>query len=47
MYTYYFLENGEVVFIENFENASDAKECQKRMFPKSTLAVRVGSSEDE
>jgi hypothetical protein len=41
MHTYYFLENGEVAFIELFHSAEDAKEYQRVHFPKSTLTVGV------
>lgn len=41
MYTYYFLENGEVAFIENFHDVNDATEYQKVHFPNSTLTVKV------
>lgn len=44
-FTYYFLENGEVVFIENFHNALEAKEHKAKYFPKSTVALRLGGQD--
>lgn len=44
--TYYFLENGEVIFIELFDGAVEAIEFKKRRFPNSTLAVRVFNQDD-
>ena len=45
-YTYYFLQNGEVMFIENFDGALEAIEYKKKNFPGATLAVRVGGQDD-
>lgn len=46
IYTYYFLENGEVIFIENFTGAEEAIEYKVKHFPNSTLALRVGGQDD-
>ena len=41
--TFYFLENGEVMFIENFNTIEDAVEFRNNsvQFRKSTLAMRI------
>jgi hypothetical protein len=41
VYTYYFIENGEVLYISQFKNEEEAISYQKDVHPNSTLAVKV------